>query len=132
MPGFWISRVIQGWPIFVNISGSWVFQDCYYTQASEFPGLHKFAYFRKYDGSKYVSAWIKEGFWIFQKSEYVRFLHMQALKFWISLKKLFWLWQHHEFDWSKFHRVLNMLLVLNMPEPRICQSPNAWISLNMA
>ena len=47
--GFWISRVIQGWPTSVNMSGSWVFQSCHYAQASKFPGLYRFAYFRKYN-----------------------------------------------------------------------------------
>ena len=56
---------------------------------------------------------IKEEFWIFQNFEYIKFLYMQALRFWICLKKLFWLWQGHEYDWSKFHSVLNMFLVLN-------------------
>ena len=141
-PGFWILNVIQGLPIFVNMSGFWLFQDCHYAQASEFPRLLSFACFRKYD--RVLNMWrdaIKEEFWMFQNPEFVKFLHMQALRFWICLKNLFWLWQGHEYNWSKFHRVLNMLPVLNLPGLRIwpgcyytrvtrdCEY--AWISLNM-
>ena len=53
-----------------------------------------------------------------------------------------WLWQGSEYAWSKFHRILNMLLVLNMPGLRIRQgceyarvtkdAEDAWICLENA
>ena len=43
---------------------------------------------------------------------------MQALRFWICPNKLFWLWKGNEYDWSKFHRVLNMLPRLNIEAER--------------
>ena len=137
MPGFWISSVIQGWPIFVNMSRFWVFQDCHYTKASEFLGLHRLAYFRKYDSVLNMCRdAIEEGFWKSQNCEHVIFQHIQSLRFWISLIKLFWLWQSHEFDWLKFHRVLNMLPVLNIQRLRIWPGwlyeghSGLWISLD--
>ena len=43
--------------------------------------------------------------------------------------KLLWLWQSFEYAWSKFHRVLNMSLVLTMPELEIWQSCKyAWVT----
>ena len=58
------------------------------------------------------------------------------------LNNLFWLWQDFECVWSKFHRVLNMPPVLNMPGLGIWQgceyarvtqgSGYARINLNMS
>ena len=87
---------------------------------------------------------IVEGFWIFQNSEYARFLRMQALhkvlnNAWILLNNA--LSQGSEYAWSTFHRVLNKRPVLNMPGLRIWQgceyakvtqgAEYAWIILNM-
>ena len=63
---------------------------------------------------------------MFQDSEYVKFLYMEGLSFWIylnmakkCLNKLFWLCLGSKYAWSKFHRVLNMSPILNMPGLRI-------------
>ena len=65
---------------------------------------------------------IMEGFWIFQHSEYVRFLHMQALHNILNIPEYGWI--------IPYGRVLN----INMPELRIWQRicdgyTGCWISL---
>ena len=81
---------------------------------------------------------------IWQISEYVSITKCSEYA-WMMPAKLFWpfwLWQSSEYAWSKFHRVLNMPSVLNMPgELRIWQGCEyarvtkgveyAWISLNI-
>ena len=154
MPGFRIFIVVQGWPIFVNISGFWVFQACHYAQASKFPGLHRFVYFRKYDrGLNIRRNATKEGFWIFQNSEYFRFLRMQALRFRICLKNcsdygrvmnmtgFIGCWTSSA---SKYARAPNMTrlwfcegysglwICLDKPEYALVMSQYAWIWLNSA
>ena len=104
------------------MSRFWIFQDCHYAQASEFSGLHRFAYFRKYDKIlSSVEMQLRKG------SKYSRIANMSGFcrckhytRCWICLNmdeeclnKLFWQWRGYEYAWSKLHRVLNMALVLN-------------------
>ena len=165
--GFWISRFTQGLPIFVNMIGFWIYVRMQLWKGSEycrFPSMPGFWISRFSQGLPIFVNMIgvlnirpdavMEGLWIFQVSKYTKFLHMQVLHKVLNMpeygwiipeKKLFWLWQSSAFALSKFHRVLNMPLVLNMPGLRLWQIVNmrglhrvlnipeyTWICLNNA
>ena len=131
----------------LNMSGFLIFQVSQYARVLHFQGYTGFTYFHKYDRVLYMPQdAIMEGFWIFQDSDDTRFLHEQELHNILNmaescLNKVFWLCQGSEYAWSKFYRVLNMPLVLNMPGLTVWQgceyardtqgAENAWISLNM-
>ena len=137
------------------MEGFWILQVSQYARVLNFQVFTGFTYFCKYDRVLNISPdAVMEGLWIFQVSKYTKFLHMQVVHKVLNMpeygwiipeKKLFWLWQSSAFALSKFHRVLNMPLVLNMPGLRLWQIVNmrglhrvlnipeyTWICLNNA
>ena len=141
----------------LNISGFWIFQESQYARVLNFRGYTRLTYFCKYirvlnfPGLAVCSSfWISRltqgltifvnmaGMQLWKGSEYSRILNMRGF---FIYNKLFWLWLSYEHAWSKFHRVLNMSLVLNMPGLRIWPARDyarvtqgyeyAWISLKM-
>ena len=61
---------------------------------------------------------IMKGFQIFQDSEYIRFLHMQAFHKVLNMPE-YALWQGSAFSWAMFHRILNRPPVVDIPGLRI-------------
>ena len=90
--GFWISRVIQCWSIFVNMSGFWIFKIFSLPRVLNFHCYTGFTCFCKYDRVLNM-CWdaIMKGFWIFQDSEYARFLHMQVLHKLLNIPEYGWI-----------------------------------------
>ena len=119
--GYWISGFI--YVRVLNILGLPI------GRVLNFQGYTEFTYFRKCDRVSIIPWDVNKGFWIFQDSKCA----------WINCSGYGSLF---ECSWSKFHRVLNMPPVLNMPRLEICQSCEharimqgaeyAWISLNMS
>ena len=132
----------------LTMSDFWVLHNCQYARILNFWGYTWCFFFWKYiEVLNTCQDAIMEGFWIFQDFKFARFLHIQVLcKFlnmpdfgWIMPEfKLFWLWQRSEYAWSKFHKVLSLPPVLNMPGFGIWQGcelnmwgyTSCWISQN--
>ena len=120
--GFRISSVTLSLPIFVNMTGFWICTGHNNGRVLNIPGFwicQISAYASITQGSKYDWIWLNNA--------------------WINW--LFWLWQGSEYACSKFYRILNMSLILNMLRlgiwqgweyARITQGAEyAWISPNM-
>ena len=118
MPEFWISRVTQGLPIFVNKTWFWIWVGMQLWKGSEYSRIPNTPDFCKC--KRYARFWMC--------------LNMAEK----SLNKRFWLWQGSEYGWSKFQRVLNMHQVPNIPMLWIWQGCGyakvtqgaCWIYLN--
>ena len=104
MPGFWIfqehnipvlsiSMVMQGLPVFINMTGFWICIGMQLWKDSEYA---RFLHMQESCKDLNMAEW--------------------------CLNKLFWPWHGYGYAWSKFHRVFNMPSVLNMPELRIWHS----------
>ena len=94
MPEFWIFRVTQDLPIFINMIGVWICVGMQLWKGSEC--------FRIPNMPCFCICNCCTTFWI-------------CLNMAQYMNKLFWLWQYSEYAWSKFHRVSNMPPALNMP-----------------
>ena len=94
MPGFWISRVVQGLSTFVNMTGFLICLEIQLWKGFKYfriPNMLGFCICKRY-----IMFWI----WL-NKAEQ-------------CLNKLFWQYQSSEYVWSKFRWVLNMPPVPNI------------------
>ena len=76
----------------LNMSVSWIFQDCQYARILSFQGFTEFTYFRKYDRVLNMQQdAIMEDISLFQDSKHVRFLQMQALHKVLNMLEYGWI-----------------------------------------
>ena len=142
MSGFWISRVLQGLPVFLNMTGFWLCQDSEYAKFKHTQALHKFLHMPEYGWIICLNClWNMAGLWICLVKVSLGFEHAPVL----SMPGLFFqvceyarITQGCKYAWICLNNAsicVNMLkwcwICLNMPEytwiNRVLNIPEFWM-----